>query len=244
MAKKSFNSLGEMLCVIEQEQKSVLSLQKNLGIMCFDRLRKFFSMDSSEREQFKLKTIAMKGKIESKKDSVEELEEHLDELCTFDFDLAMNFIAHALSTIEGEDYAVINLDLSDNNLSLATGVRKFRTRRENVTLISTTENVKMIAEMEADGALRDGWDVESAIDNDKYILVDSDEAYTLYDYCGGKVPDELTETYTYLSPVVMDLVSLRLANPDLPGDEVASAMLDDMPNRYSNLIETCKVKRK
>lgn len=190
----------------------------------------------------------MKGEIKARKRSIEELEDYLDKTCTFDFDLAMEFIAGVLSIIEGEEYQVLDLELSDTHLDIAmfvtTGVPFVKSEFENVTLISTKSNVKMISELDNEGYLRDSDDIVDEIDDGKYIILDTDEVYAMYDYYDEEaVPGELTETYPYLAGVITDLIDLRLASSELTDEEVASVVLEEIPKKYSNLIRE-KTKKK
>lgn len=246
MEKRNFRSLEEILNSIKQEQIEVETMKDDLKSKSKGRICRFFSSNDYEKQQFKLYRTETKRKIESGKSSIKDKENYLDRLCTFDFDVATQFIADTLSIIEGAEYQKADLEIEDTHfnaaLFAATKVPTYTTDYEYVCLIATKENVELVFDMYNDNELEDSDDIKTALEggDGKYILLECDDTYTMFDYFEQQVPEELIETYPYLSEIVVDLISLRLANPNLSDKQSTNIMLQQMPERYSHLIGTNK----
>ncbi len=246
MEKINFRSLEEILNSINQEQIEVETMKDNLRSKSKGRIRSFFSSNDYEKQQFKLYRTEIKRKIKSGKSSIKDKENYLDRLCTFDFDVATQFLADTLSIIECEEYQKTDLELEDTHLNVAlfvsTKVPTCTTDYEDVCLIATKENVKLVSDM----YIEDSGDIKTALEggDGKYILLESDDTYMMFDYFKQQVPKELIETYPYLSEIVVDLISLRLANPNLSDKQSTNIMLQQIPERYSHLIGTNKGRKR
>jgi hypothetical protein len=236
MENKNFRSLDEILQSINQEQITVETMQGDLRSKSKGRIRRFFSPNDYEKQQFKLYRTETKGKIKSGKTSIKSKKNYLDNLCTFDFDVATQFLAGALSVIEGEQYESTEIELSHTTLMAAGKVMIPISHDDSVCLISTSENTRQISKLYDDDEISDSDDIEDSIQDGKYILLELDDEYCLFDYDTQQVSEELTETYPYLSTVVCDLISLRLANSNLSDKQSSDLMLQQMPKRYSDLI--------
>lgn len=238
---RELSSLDEMLFVIDQEITDLENLKSDLKFKSKGRIRRFFSASDYEKERFKLYKRKMKGNIKNKKKSIEKLENDLDELCTFDFNVASWFLAEALSIIEGEKYQKLDLELCssclDMTLFLATKIPLYSDDYEDVCLIATKRNVDFISRLYNSEEIEGSDDIHDALDDNKYILLDSDDTYTMFDIFENEVPYELIDMYPYLSEVVCDLISLKIENQELADDQIAIMMLQQMPERYSHLIE-------
>ena len=254
MEKKNFRSLDEILQSINQEQITVETMQGDLRSKSKGRIRRFFSPNDYEKQQFKLYRTETKGKIKSGKASIKSKESYLDKLCTFDFDVATQFLTDTLSIIEGEEYQKTDIELEEESTSLnvtmfvTTGVpiSQTDTDEEYVCLIATKENTQLISDLYDEEELENSDDIHEALEDGdgKYILLESDDTYTIFDYSEQQVPEELTETYPYLSEIVVDLISLRLANPALSDKQSTDIMLQQMPERYSHIIENTRGRKR
>ena len=248
MKYEKFNSLSEILNVIKQEKKSIEILHDDLKVNSRGKLFQFFSMNKYEKQQFKLYRTEIIRYIEIKKELFNELEDHLDRLSTFDFDVATEFITKVLSIIEGEEYQKINLELSYSHfepaLSIATEYQAIATDYEDVCLISKVENIKLISDMYDNGNLEESYDIDHAIKDNKYILLETNETYKVFDFSIQQVSQKLTKTYPYLADIITDLLTLRLIKPHLTDVQATSIMLEQMSDRYSYLIKTTKEKIK
>lgn len=251
MKERNFRSLEEILNSIKQEQIEIETMKGDLRSKSKGRIRRFFSSDDYEKQQFKLYRTETKRKIKSGKSSIKDKENYLDRLCTFDFDVVTQFLADTLSIIEGEEYQKTDLEFENTyytTLSVATELPVCipATDDEYVCLIATKKNVELVSDMYNDDELEDSDDIETALEDGdgKYILLESDDTYTMFDYFEQQVPEELTETYPYLSEIVVDLISLRLENPNLSDKQLTNIMLQQMPERYSHLIGTNKGRKR
>lgn len=248
MKQENFNSLNEILNVINQEKKDIEILQEDLKVKSRGRLRRFLSSDTYEKEKFKLYRSEMEGKIEEKRELINKLEDYLDRLCIFNFDVATDFITRVLSIIEGEEYQKINLELSysylDPSLSINTDIPTYTTDYEDVCLISTIKNIKLISDMYDNGDLVESYDIDRAIRDNKYILLETNDTYKMFNYSIQQVPEKLSRKYYYLADIIIDLINLRLINPNLTDVQVTSIMLEQISERYSNLIKSEQIKRR
>ncbi len=250
MEKRNFRSLEEILNSIDQEQIEVETIQDDLKTKSKGRIRRFFSLNDYEKQQFKLYRTETKGQIKSKKASIKSKENYLDRLCVFDFDVATQFLADTLAIIEEEEYQKTDLELEEESTSInvamftATGVPLLETDtdKEYVCLIATKENKKLISDLDDKDELESSYDIQTALEggDGKYILLESHDTYTMFDYSEQQVPEKLTKTYPYLSEIIVDLINLRLANPNLSDKQSTDIMLQHMPERYSHLIRASK----
>lgn len=248
MEKKDFRNLEELLQSIKQEQITVESMKEDLKIKSKGRIRRFFSPNDYEKQQFKLYRTETNGKIKSGKASIKSKENYLNNLCTFDFDVVTQFIAGALSIIEGEQYESKNIELEYSYIAYIYAgkilIPTTETEDESVCLISTGKNTRTILKHYDNEKINNIDDIKNNISDGKYILLELDDKYRLFDYDTKQVPKELTDTYSYLSTVVCDLISLKLANPDLSDKQSADLMLQLMPEKYSDFIRNSRNKTK
>ena len=247
MQKRNFRGLDEILQSINQEQIEVETMQGDLRSKSKGRIRRFFSTNDYEKQQFKLYRTETKGRIESGKASVKSKEIYLDNLCTFDFDVATEFIAGALSKIENEKYEAIDIKWEESHTTttiLAVGkimvpTENTHTTYNRVCLISTSENTREVSKLSDCRKIYNHGDIKRSIKDGKYILLERNIKYRLFDYSTQQVPGELTETYPYLSIVVRSLISFRYANPNLSDKQSADLILQAFQRRpeiYSDLI--------
>lgn len=239
MGKRDFNVLNDILTSVGRKEEELGLLKDDLKQMKKGRLRRFFTFDSMKKEQFKLDKARLQGKITAKKDSIRELYGTLDKMCTFDFQVLVNFLVDVLSFVEGEQYQISCFDLC-NSYSSVTYVNGAlypipMFEDEDVCLITTKKNTNLVFKASREEGLDDSYDIEDAIEDNKYILLDIDEDYLLFDYESQIVSEDLTKNYPYLNDVVEDLMNVRFFYNDLTDEEVVGVILQQMPQRYSHL---------
>ena len=175
---------------------------------------------------------------------------YLDRLCTFNFDIATKFLARTLTIIEGEKYQETDLELENTHLNVAlfvaTKVPISTTDYEDLCLITTKRNTKIVSDMYENDELEDSADVHCALEDSdgKYLLLESDDTYKLFDAYEQEATEELTEKYSYLSQVIYGLIDFRLANPDITEERLIEIFLQNMPNNYAQLISVIRGRRK
>lgn len=246
MEKRMFKSLEKILNSINQEQIEIEVMKNDLRNKSKGKIQNFFSPKNYEKQQFKLYKNETKRKIKSGMESIKNKESYLDRFCTFDFDIITQFLADTLSIIEREEYQITDLELEDTHLNVAlfvaTKVPLSTTDYESVCLITTKENTKLVSDMYDDDEFKDSNDIQTTLEDEdgKYILLESSDTYTIFDYSKQQIPEELTETYPYLPEIIVDLISLRLENPNLSDKQSTNIMLQQIPKRYSHLIGNSK----
>lgn len=244
--EKKYESLDNILQSINQEKIEIETMQGDLKSKSKGKIRRFFSSDYYEKQQFKLYRTEIKGKIKFRKASVKRKESYLDNLCTFDFNTVTNFIAQVLSIIENEKYESTDIELEDSFTTYVLVGKVFmpqtHTIDESVCLITTMENAKQISDLYDEEDISDSDDIENSIQDGKYILLPLDDEYTIFDYRTQQVPEKLTQAYPYLSDIVCYLINLRLTNPELSDSQVADLALQQIPEKYSELVKKKKNK--
>lgn len=165
-------------------------------------------------------------------------------MCTFDFDVITQFLAEVLSIIEEEKYEATNIEL-ENGITTIIPIGSIiipirNTFDESVCLISTIQNIREISELYDNEYIDDSDDIKNSIENGKFILLELDDEYCLFDYSKQQVPEEITEKYPYLSEIICDLISIKLSNPNLTDNQAISIMIQEIPKRYSHLIGNSK----
>lgn len=206
-----------------------------------ENILKIFSTSDYEKKQFKIYKTETTGKIKLKKSSINILEKYLNSLCTFDFDVATKFIAAVLSIVEGEQYQKTDLEFNYIELNaplfITTKITLLEEKTwEDICFISTKENTELICGMHNKGKLRGSSHICKSIKDNKYILLDRNNIYTMFNYVEREVPKELTEKYPYLSEIIIDLINLRLSNKQLTDFQAISIILHQIPEKYSQLI--------
>lgn len=241
---KSLEEIENKIQAIEEDSQR---LKKKLKITSKERLKRFISMIRKENTQYKLDKKTIKGQIKSNKDTINELETMVDNLATFDFDIATQFLTKAISIIEQEDYQKIDYKLKRTNISLSTRVSTGiitpiaipKTNYECLTLITSPKNAAIIHNMYDEDEIDCSVDIEFALDEEdgKYILLESSDTYTMFDSEDWQVPEELTSNYPYLEEIIPGLIDLKLENNNLSDKQIASLMLKKIPQRYSHLVK-------
>lgn len=239
MRKRDFNVLNDIFTSVGHKEDELGLLKEDLKQMKKGRLRRFFTFDSMEKEQFRLDKAKLQGKISAKKASITELYDTLDKMCTFDFQVLVNFLVDVLSFVEGEQYQISCFDLCNSYSSTVyvNGVLQSipMFNNDDVCLITTRKNTNLVFKASREEGLDDSYDIEDAIEDNKYILLDIDDDYVLFDYENHTVSEELINNYPYLGEVVEDLMNVRFFYRDLSDEEVVGVILQQMPQRYSHL---------
>lgn len=226
-------------------------MKKTLRITSKERLKRLISVIRMENERYKLYKKAIKGQIKSNLDTVDELEENVDKLATFDFDTVTMFITKAISIIEQEQYQSISFDLKGTvsvfNPALTaltnTPMQTTETKYEYVTLITTSKNMDLISRMYDAGDITSSYKIKYTLDDkdSKYILLKNCDTYTIFNSETWRVPEELTSNYPYLEEIISGLIDLKLENNNLSEEQVATLMLKKIPQ--TNLVKKEKSRK-
>lgn len=248
MKERNFKSLYEILQVIVQKKEEIQKMQSDLKAKSKGRLRRFFYSSDEEKKNFKLYNAEIKGKIKLMIASVKCKESYLDSLCSFEFNIATQLISEILSLIEGENYKSTNIELKRveeywrfNGIAM---VEFDETIVENICLISTIENTNQVLKLRDDQKINSSYGVKKNIQDEKYILLKQSDKYTLFNRKNLQIPEELAKNYPYLSTIVCDLINFKLTSPSLSDKQVADLFLQQMPEKYANLIQSKKGKSK
>lgn len=238
-------SLKQIKNRIKKTEEETQGLKKTLRITSKERLKRLISVIRMENERYKLYKKAIKGQIKSNLDTIDELEENVDKLATFDFDNVTMFITKAISIIEQEQYQCISFDLkgtvSNFNPALTaltnTPMQTTETKYEYVTLITTSKNMDLISRMYDAGDITSSYKIKYTLDDkdSKYILLKNCDTYTIFNSETWRVPEELTSNYPYLEEIISGLIDLKLENNNLSEEQVATLMLKKISQ--TNLVK-------
>lgn len=248
MAIRDYRNLDEIMDTIEESENEAQRLKEKLKEKREGRFKRLIHVIRKENNQYKLYRKKLEGKIKEKTDTIDELEDIIDEAATFDFDTATDFIANAISIIEQEHYQRIDFELENTKvvynpaLSIALDMPMVtpKTDYENVCLITTPKNRKQICRMYDANEINSSYDIEMALDDGKYILLEDSDIYTMFDYRTWEVPEKLTRNYHYLEEIIPGLIDLKLERTHLSDKQVTALMLKKIPQSYPHLIKSRK----
>ena len=247
MENKNFKNLDEVLKSIELTKGEIKTLKKDLKNISNGRIRRFFSSKDYEKQQFKLYQTQIKNQIKSKRLFVRNNESYLESLCTFDFDIATQFIVGVLSIVENEKFETAEIELDDSyTTQQPIGeiiIPLTHSFEDSFCLITTIQNIKEVLKLYDRGEINDSYDIEESIQNGKYISLELNDKYCLFDYDMRQVPEELTTAYPFLSNIICELISHRLENPTLTEQQLVTTMLQEISERYSVQSLNNKVKQ-
>lgn len=251
MEINSKNGIIKIIDEIQEKSNKTELLKEKLQAASKESWKRILFLVFREIKKCKLQKKEMRGQIKADNQTIEKLSQKLNSIATFDFEAIASFLSDTVSIIEQKRYLRTTFELAYTHVELNpslsivldTQIPVPVTDYENICLITTPKNTKIICEKFDSGQITRRYDITEILKNGDYILLDSKRVYTVFNYNNWEVPEELTANFPYLGEIIPDLMNLKSENENLSDAEVTSLIVSQIPQRYPHLI-TNYAKRK
>ena len=183
---------------------------------------------SKERKDYRKRIHLLREDLDSERNKVKKITKELNTLSTFDSDFILPIIKDYVSDVEGEEYYLIKIkedDYDDYYYPSGNAVESpIISRRFGSTfnIITTLENKSTLENSISQKYLSNYLDL---IKNNKYVCLDDTKTQTLLN---GLELSELFTSYPYLKDFSIELLNMRLENPNISNDEIKDKLSNNV----------------
>lgn len=199
--------------IIDYYKTNLADIEK-LKSLRIEKRKKFFL--TKKKAEIMDDLLIIRTKIALKTNAIKSQKEYLEEICSFDFNFFTQFLTEILS-VEGSSYQLLNLSLDTSTSYAKYWVTDFNSEsltmrsKENFCLISPSYILNGTVEFHSqDLTLMDDLNKQAGV-----ILLNTTSSYKAFDYEKEQVSSELIKNNSSLEGIIIDLINLRIANPEL-----------------------------
>ncbi len=221
-------TLKDLLSEISFEEHRLERIQNRYKRECGNLIIRTFNRN----EKYVLKKQGFQEKIDNQEKLVANLERRLSEGTSLRYDLGMHFLAAIISLIEEEDYCFKHLTFHESDIFYPM------TYSYNPFFSITTNKVGLIAKREVVEDLEEEQYGSSKVlyyglknSGEKSILKFALEELELFN--GKEVPKDLVCDFPYIENACLDIVGLKLRNPELSEEEICLKYLETIKKRHT-----------
>ena len=226
------NKFSELTDEITSKRNRIKELKSYFKENNIDRLKSFFNSDNRTRTAKEIYGNILKEEIEKETTVLNGLLVKGKEISTFNFKDITIFLCDIISIIEGETYIKMYFNFSDNRrLDFLT-----KNMNENICVIASYEDIKMIKKLKDRKTIKSSIDIMELLGNKKYILLDKEDKYSIYDFDNLKIVRDLVLSFPYLRRVLLMILDLKL-NGSLSDDEIFNSVKESITPIYN---DSCK----
>lgn len=227
------NGLTTLLSMIKKEQKNIDEIKREMDILPMGKRNNVSLVDTSKN----ILTPEKEKKIQESEKRIDDTVTYLNWYSTFNFNNVVSFLIDTINKNENTLYGKVDLSFNTNIVDF--NHHYIKTGHERICIITEQEILSAIEDLNDENMVMNI--INSA--NKKYIKLNYEPKYSLYDYSHLRVTKELTSDFPYLSPIIEELIGMRLLNPKASETELIETLTSKIPSNYNSFIEVGKEAR-
>lgn len=226
---KKFNDLKDLVNEIQVGKIELENLKQNLFKSYFKNLfMGNFSAMVDERTYVRTAILNVQKKLE-------EMEEYIKKITTFNAYSLSFFIANVMSSEELVNIMVLPINMNEKTILKD----EFFSGQETHYLVGDDEVVWRLKDLFFQSQGVEPKDIEKALQGKKYVLLENKDNWVVYDYLNsGEVTLDFDDALAYLNLAILCLINWRIRHPFYeasPGDDLIGGLQD-----YNLQRQNCK----
>lgn len=237
--------LNELIKMVNHYNDKVTNIGKQIKEKKRTLLKGFLKMTNDERQMVSRSIGTLRNSQKDEKGALGNIQKEINDLCTFNFDELTTFLADIISLREEETYQKLNLVTTVSiNIPSVPDINGFQTYFEIPRTVCVITSYKKIEEIKTiQNNLRDisFMDLSMLLGNSKYIVLDKEDNYNIYDANKNSIKTEITDNFKYLIPIFEEITN-AMVDYDAANETLLEAYVESQKKSYTDGVSEEKRK--
>lgn len=227
--------LDELFGLIDTYNDNIIQLKTYLKESNIDRIKTYLINDEKERARKRGITGAYKNEILLNEEKIKNVNQIINNGCTFDYKKLLNFLSEVISIEEEETYIITSVTTTDLNDEHSNNIKNIFNNKMsfNYYVVAPYDKIKKISELKLSDSKITYDMVLNILSGSKFIILEKSKKYNVYDKYNKCINSEITRCFPYLKNIFMDIVTAKL-NGLNDENEIFESYINGLKHSYTD----------